>query len=182
MLTRRVALQCPVLLQRLGTGARTKRRRILLLCQLSYSTATDSAAVPPGLEPGTSRLTVEVTRTFASPQSEWEESNLRHVVPNHGCSLYTTSGWKCHGIVKEQVKWHAEITRRRIQANEKRSVVTRALPALPRDLLRSLRPIQARQRRWPGTRQHRPHEAFVVEPDVVHAHNDERPPSPGQAI
>src|SRR3954470_2402530 len=60
----------------------------MLLCRLSYRPTVD----PPGLEPGTCRLTVEVTLFFTSPYQcgRWG-SNPRHLGGSQGCSRYTTS-------------------------------------------------------------------------------------------
>src|SRR3954464_910195 len=60
----------------------------MLLCRLSYRPTVD----PPGLEPGTCRLRVEVTLFFTSPYQcgRWG-SNPRHLGGSQGCSRYTTS-------------------------------------------------------------------------------------------
>src|SRR3954452_2896473 len=60
----------------------------MLLCRLSYRPTVD----PPGLEPGTRRLTIEVALFFTSPYpcGRWG-SNPRHLGGSQGCFRYTTS-------------------------------------------------------------------------------------------
>src|SRR3954464_15163846 len=110
----------------------------MLLCRLSYRPTVD----PPGLEPGTCRLRVEVTLFFTSPYQcgRWG-SNPRHLGGSQGCSRYPTSTKRVRTKRRRKrpqraVEGNRSIPRLRITRGGTRRSRTCCLPGFNRALIR----------------------------------------------